>query len=47
MTLATRHDEKKLEKELYQKLNKQVTIFIILIGCLGAATATLITLIVE
>jgi hypothetical protein len=44
MTQATRHNGKKLEKELYQKLNRQVTIFIILIGCLGAATATLIAI---
>ena len=44
MTLAPRHDEKKLDKELYHKLNKQVTIFIILISCLGAVTAALISI---
>ena len=45
MTLAPRHDEKNLvEKEPYHQLNKQVTIFIILISCLGSATATLISI---
>ena len=44
MTLAPQHDEKNLvEKELCHKLNKQITIFIILISCLGAVTATLIS----
>jgi Carboxypeptidase regulatory-like domain len=42
MTLAIRHNDKKLvEKELYHKFNKQIKIFIILISCLGVATATL------
>jgi hypothetical protein len=46
MTLATRHNEKKLvEKELYHKLNTHITIFIILIGSLGVATATLISIV--
>ena len=45
MTLAPRHDEKNsVEKELYHQLNKQVTIFIILISCLGSAAATLISI---
>ena len=45
MTLAPRHDEKNLvEKELYHRLNKQVTIFIILVSSLGIATATLISI---
>jgi carboxypeptidase family protein len=45
MTLDTQHNEKKLvDKELYHRLNKQVTIFIILISCLGSATATLISI---
>ena len=46
MTLATRYKEKKLvEKELYHKLNTHITIYIILIGCLGVATATLISIV--
>ncbi|MFY9966614.1 MAG: carboxypeptidase-like regulatory domain-containing protein [Nitrososphaeraceae archaeon] len=46
MTLATRYNEKKLvEKELYHKLNTHITIYIILIGCLGVATATLISIV--
>jgi hypothetical protein len=46
MTLATRYNEKKLvDKELYHKLNTRITIFIILIGCLGVAAATLISIV--
>ena len=46
MTLATRYNEKKLvEKELYHKLNTHIIIYIILIGCLGVATATLISIV--
>ena len=46
MTLATRYKEKKLvEKEPYHKLNTHITIYIILIGCLGVATATLISIV--
>ena len=45
MTLETQHNEKKLvDKELYHKLNTHITIFIILISCLGVATATLISI---
>jgi len=45
MTLAAQHDEKKLvDKELYHKINRQVTIFIVLISCLGSATAALISI---
>jgi len=45
MTQAIRHNDKKIvDKELHHKLNTYITIFIILIGCLGVAVAALISI---